>query len=77
MTERQTRRASFIEVCVNMAIGYAIATAAQLVIFPAFDIHVSIGEHLAIGLAFTVVSIVRSYALRRLFETLRLRGVMQ
>ena len=38
---------------------------------PGLGIEVSIGENLAIGLVFTGVSIIRSYALRRVFEGIR------
>lgn len=64
----QTRTHSAIEAVTNIAIGYAVAIAAQIVIFPLFGIHASARDHLLIGLAFTVVSLVRSYALRRLFN---------
>lgn len=64
----QSRKASLAESLVNVLIGYGIAICAQAVIFPWFGIHVSLQENLLIGLAFTVVSIVRSYALRRLFN---------
>lgn len=57
-----------LEALVNVLIGYGIALAAQLVIFPLFGIHVSPQDNILIGLLFTVVSIVRSYALRRLFN---------
>ena len=67
----QSRRMSFVESCANVAIGYLVALAAQVAIFPIFDIHVSTGDHLLIGLLFTVVSLVRSYALRRFFNALR------
>ncbi len=73
---KQTRKASFIEASLNMALGFAVSMAAQIVIFPAFGIHIGAGAHIGIGLAFTIVSIARSYALRRLFETLRVRGIM-
>jgi len=36
---------------------------------------VTIAQHLGIGAAFTVVSFLRSYCLRRLFERLERRGV--
>jgi hypothetical protein len=42
-----------------------------MVIFPVFGLIVSLGENIAIGLVFTVVSIVRSYLLRRAFEVMR------
>lgn len=65
---RQSRRMSAVESVANVAVGYGIAVATQVVVFPLFDIAVSGGDHLAIGAIFTAVSLVRSYALRRLFN---------
>ena len=67
----QSRRASAIEAVANVAAGYGVAVAAQAAVFPLFGLHASAGQHLAIGGIFTVVSLVRSYALRRLFEQWR------
>jgi len=64
----QSRSHSLLESLVNVALGYLIALAAQLLIFPLFGIHISLQKNLQIGLLFTVVSIARSYALRRLFN---------
>ena len=63
----QTKTHSIIESCTNVAIGYVVAVASQVIIFPVFDVSVSMGEHCLIGLYFTVVSLLRSYALRRWF----------
>lgn len=73
MSAGQSRRASLTESLLNVAIGYGVALAAQAVIFPAFGIHLSIGEHAAIGGWFTLVSIARSYCLRRLFNFLTIK----
>lgn len=67
----QSRKGSAIEAAANVAIGYVVALAAQVAIFPLFGIHVGAGEHFAIGALFTVVSLVRSYVLRRVFNRLR------
>jgi hypothetical protein len=64
----QSRLQSFIESVANVAIGFLVALASQLVIFPVFDIKVSLSENLAIGAFFTVISIVRSYVVRRVFN---------
>ena len=66
----QSRRMSLIEAITNVAVGYALAVVTQIVVFPRFGLHPSLGENLAIGALFTAVSLLRSYALRRLFETL-------
>jgi len=70
----QSRRASLIESAANIAVGYGVAVAAQVVIFPLFGINVPLGDNLMIGGLFTVVSLVRSYCLRRLFNKLSGRG---
>jgi hypothetical protein len=61
---------SAVEAVVSTAIGYIAAVATQMVVFPVFGLAVGIWENLGIGLAFTVVSVVRSYLVRRLFERL-------
>jgi len=67
----QSRRLSLIEAITNVAVGYVLAVIAQIVVFPWFSIHPNLGENLAIGSIFTGISLLRSYALRRLFERLR------
>ncbi len=67
----QSRRLSLIEATTNVIVGYALAVITQIVAFPWFGLQVSLGDNLAIGAAFVGVSLVRSYALRRLFERLR------
>lgn len=67
----QSRRMSLLESCANVAVGYGVALAAQVAIFPLFDVHVSTADHMMIGVLFTAVSLVRSYALRRFFNLLR------
>lgn len=59
---------SLVESCVNVAVGYGVAVAAQVAIFPLFGIRVSLTDNMLIGVAFTLVSLGRSYALRRVFN---------
>lgn len=68
----QTRRGSFIESVVNVLVGYGVAVAAQMAIFPLFGVHLPVSDNLLIGVLFTIVSLVRSYALRRLFNRLHI-----
>ena len=67
----QSRRMSMIEAVTNVLVGYGVAVLAQLAIFPLFGIAVSLADNLAIGAAFTVVSLVRSYAVRRMFNAIK------
>lgn len=64
---KQTRRHSMAESIVNVLIGYFVALASQLAIFPMFNVHIPFRDNIVIGLYFTVISVVRSYALRRFF----------
>lgn len=65
---RQSRRMSLVEALTSTAIGYVVAVLTQLAVFPLFDLPATLGDSLIIGAIFTVVSVVRGYAVRRLFE---------
>jgi uncharacterized membrane protein (DUF485 family) len=64
----QTRRQSALESFVNVAVGYGVALASQLIVFPLLGIEVKLSQNITIGIIFTVVSLVRSYVLRRIFN---------
>lgn len=70
---KQSRLMSLVESLANVLVGYGVAVATQMLMFPLFGLVVTVTENLLIGLIFTAVSIVRSYALRRGFEALRVR----
>ncbi|WP_210880287.1 DUF7220 family protein [Roseovarius autotrophicus] len=67
----QSRRMSMVEAITNVAVGYALAVVTQIVVFPWFGLHPSLGANLALGGVFTAISLIRGYALRRLFERWR------
>ena len=62
---------SLVESLTNVAVGFGLAVATQVVIFPWFGMEVRLSDNLTIGLIFTVISIARSFALRRAFEAIR------
>ena len=64
----QSKRNSAFEAATNVAIGYLVSVLANVLILPLFGYNVTIGDSFAIGLAFTLVSLVRSYLLRRAFN---------
>ena len=70
---KQSRLMSLVESFANVLVGYGVAVVTQMLVFPLFGLAVTVTENLLIGLIFTAVSIVRSYALRRGFEALRVR----
>ena len=59
-----------MESIANVVVGYWVAVGAQVAIFPLFGVHLPLQQNMAIGGLFTVVSLVRSYCLRRLFRRL-------
>jgi len=64
---------SMVETCLNTAIGFVIAIATQLLVFPLFGYSPPLSTNFKIALIFTVVSIVRGFVFRRLFEFLHIR----
>lgn len=64
----QTKSMSLVESITNVSIGFVVALATQLIVFPIFGLEVSMIDNLGIAVIFTVVSIVRSYLIRRLFN---------
>ena len=70
---RQSRTMSLVEAIANVAVGYGVAVVTQILIFPVFGLHTTLAQNLKMGAVFTIVSIARSYALRRLFEAARSR----
>lgn len=70
---KQSRVMSLVESVANMVVGYGVAVVTQILIFPIFGLHTTLAQNLKMGMVFTVVSITRSYVLRRLFERLRPR----
>jgi hypothetical protein len=64
---------SFVEAITNVAVGYGVAVVTQILIFPLFGLHTTLGQNLAMGGIFTIVSLARSFLLRRLFEMLCVR----
>ena len=68
---KQPRLMSFVEAITNVILGYSVAVATQILIFPIFGLHTTLAQNLKMGVVFTIVSIARSFALRRVFERFR------
>ena len=64
----QSKIQSLIESIVNILIGYFTALFSQLLVFPLFNINIPIQDNLLIGLYFTLISLARSYLVRRYFN---------
>lgn len=70
---KQSRLMSLFESVANVVVGYGVAVVTQILIFPVFGLHTTLAQNLKMGAIFTLVSIARSFALRRLFEAMRMR----
>lgn len=57
----------------NVIIGATINVIAQAIVFPWFGYYVTLKTDLLIAAIFTVISIVRSFWLRRLFNHIHIR----
>lgn len=55
----------------NVIVGYGVAVVTQILIFPMFGLQTTLAQNLKMGAVFTVVSIARFFALRRVFEALK------
>lgn len=72
----QSRFSSLVETITGTFIGYLVALASQLLIFPRFDLHPTFEQNLLIGAFFTLVSLVRGYFVRRFFNYLHQQGLL-
>ena len=68
---KQSRTMSLAEAIANVVVGYGVAVAMQMLVFPLFGLQTTLAQNLKLGLIFTVVSIARSFTLRRVFEAIR------
>jgi len=46
----QSKKYSLIESLVNVAVGYLVAVAGQILILPLFNVHISYADNFLIGL---------------------------
>jgi hypothetical protein len=69
----QTRLGSLIEAGINVVIGFVINMAANFVILPLVGFEITLSQNLFIGVLYTLVSVARSYVVRRWFNA-RLRA---
>ena len=67
---KQSKQKSLVESTVQTIIGLAISIVLQVVLYPILGIPVSFTQNLIITAVFFIVSIVRGYIVRRIFEKL-------
>jgi len=64
----QSKLGSVVETLASVASGFVIAVITQLIMFPFFNVHVTLNDNLKMTLIFTIVSIIRGYYVRRFFN---------
>jgi hypothetical protein len=65
---KQSKKQSLIESMVQTIIGLGTSLALQMTLYPVLGIPVSFNQNLIITGAFFVVSIIRGYFIRRIFN---------
>ena len=70
----QSRAGSLVEATTNVLVGYGLALVTQALVFPLFGIATTLVQDSLIAGVFTLVSLARSYVLRRVFERLGNQG---
>jgi hypothetical protein len=69
VAEKQSRADRFMEALTNIAIGLTISTAANQVFIPLATGHpLTLRSNVALGVIYTIISLVRSYLIRRAFN---------
>ncbi len=71
----QSRKHSLFESITNVVVGFSISVLANWIVMPWFGLSTTWAQASGIGAVLTVVSIVRSYWLRRLYNWIHVRGV--
>lgn len=65
----QTKKQSMIESLTSTTIGWLIGVILNMLVLPLFDYDVNLTDGVLISIIFTAVSVVRSYAVRRFFNS--------
>lgn len=64
----QSKKSSLTEALVNVAVGFVVSMISNIVLLRLYGIHVSLHTQFFLTTWFTVISISRSYLLRRFFN---------
>jgi hypothetical protein len=73
---KQSKLMSWLESLINIAVGFGISLAAQTVFLPLIGVSIAFHQNLTFALIMTVISLCRSFVLRRVFEALHIRRPM-
>lgn len=71
MATGQSRSASFFEALTGTVVGFLLSLWLQRLLFPAMGHDLALVENLLVAAVFTAASILRGYAVRRVFNALK------
>lgn len=70
----QKKQHSLLEAAAGVLIGYAIAIISQIIIYPRYGMILDLEVQAEIAGLFTIISLIRSYSIRRLFNFIHIKG---
>ena len=65
----QTKKQSLIETLTSIFVGWVIGVILNMLVLPLFDYDVNLTDGVLISIIFTAVSVIRSYIIRRWFNS--------
>ena len=65
----QSKKQSLVETITSVFVGWAIGVILNMLVLPLFDYNVSLTDGVLISIIFTAVSVIRSYLIRRFFNS--------
>lgn len=65
---KQTKKQSLIEACINTFVGYVITLAFSPLVYWLCDVPMKYSQMSMVVLLFTILSVIRSYVIRRFFN---------
>jgi len=65
---KQSKKLSIAEAVTNTVVGFGLSFVTQIIIYPCLDIPVTLTQNVIITSVFFILSFLRSYFLRRIFN---------
>lgn len=64
----QSKKASFQESITNVVVGFVIGYATNAIMLPLLGMHPSFGDSVILTIVFAIISVIRSYGIRRYYN---------
>jgi hypothetical protein len=74
---QQRRHHSFVESCINVSVGFGVSFLGNMLILPYYGMPFHLWAFIQIGAWFTIISVIRSYYIRRLFVMLHDKEILR